>query len=135
VTWEIAEGEAERIAALPADDRTTLTLQLIADWGEAWGLRDEEGWIVQRRPDGDALPLWAHPDLATACAQGRWEGAKPDRIDLDDLIEELVPLLQEDGLRAHLCPTLEGDGTLLAPEELAARIEGELAIGNDELPS
>jgi hypothetical protein len=139
VTWEIAPGEAERIAALPADDRATLTLQLIADWGEAWGLRDAEGWIVQRRPDGDALPLWPHPELAAPCAQGRWEGAKPDRIELDELLEDLIPLLLEDGLRVHLCPTRQGDetldGTLLAPDELASRLEDELAIGEPADPT
>jgi len=130
VSWEIGEGEAERVAALPASDRCRLFLQLAADWGEVWGLRDGEGWIVQRRAEGDAFPLWPHSEVAALCAQGRWAGCMPERLTLDDLIEELLPLLEEDGMRVAVFPSPQDEGTVYAPAELARALEDELALGD-----
>lgn len=131
MSWEIAEGEAERIAALPASVRQRLFLQLVADWGEAWGLRDGEGWILQRRSDGDVFPLWPHSEVAALCAQGRWEGCLPEPITLDEVLAELLPLLEEDGLRVAVFPSAEDEGALLQPAELARSLEAELALGTD----
>ena len=56
MTWDIEESEARQLLALPAGDRAVAFFQLVADWEEAWGLRDEEGWVVAK--ETDALPLW-----------------------------------------------------------------------------
>lgn len=125
--WEIDGDEARRLLALPAADRAAAFLQLVADWEEAWALLDDQGWIVSK--ETDALPLWPHPAFAEACALGPWEGARPEAVPLDDLLEELLPLLEEDGLRAALFPTPEDPGLLLPPGELRERLERELEIG------
>jgi hypothetical protein len=125
--WEIADDEVQRLLALSAEDRATAFFQLVADWEEAWGLVDDQGWIVAR--DTDALPLWPHAAFAEACAQGRWEGARPEAIPLEDLLDELLPLLEGDGLRAAVFPTPDDPGLPLPPVELRERLERELEIG------
>jgi len=127
MTWEIEEEEVRRLLALPAGDRAVQFFQLLADWEEAWGLRDADGWVVAEATD--ALPLWPHADLATTCAQGSWEGAAPEPIPLDDLLEDLLPLLEEDGLKVAVFPSPHDPGLLLAPAEVQERIEQELEIG------
>ena len=77
MTWPIDEEELRELLALPAADRAVNFFQLVADWEEAWGLQDENGWVVGR--ETDALPLWPHAAFAEACARGPWEGAVPAR--------------------------------------------------------
>lgn len=127
MSWETGEDELRALQSLSAADRAVQFVQLVADWEEAWGLLDEQGWVVAK--ETDALPLWPHPDLARACALGNWEGTEPEAIPLDDLLEELLPLLEEDGLRIALFPTPEDPGSLLDASELGRRLEAELDLG------
>src|SRR4051794_12953011 len=127
MAWGIEKEEIGRLLALPAGDRAVQFFQLLADWEEAWALRDADGWVVAKATD--ALPLWPHADFATACAQGPWEGATPEPLPLDDLLEELLPLLEEDGLKVAVFPSPEDPGLLLEPSEVRERIERELEIG------
>src|SRR5215468_2535301 len=120
MSWETGEDELRALQSLPAADRAGQLLQLIADWEEAWGLQDDDGWVVAKATD--AFPLWPHPDLASACAQGNWQGAEPAAIPLDELLEDLLPLLAEDGLRTALFPTPDDPGLLLEPTELRRRL-------------
>jgi hypothetical protein len=127
MSWETGEDELRALQSLPAADRAVHLTQLVADWDEAWGLMDDQGWVVAK--ETDAFPLWPHPGLARACAQGNWEGAEPTAIPLDDLLEELLPLLEEDGLRAALFPTPDDPGIVLEAAELRRRLEAELELG------
>lgn len=127
MTWPITEDETVELLALPAVDRAVNFFQLVADWEEAWGLQDENGWVVGR--ETDALPLWPHAAFAEACARGPWEGAVPAAVPLDDLLVDLLPLLAADNLRAAVFPTPDDPGLLLTPAELGERLERELQIG------
>lgn len=127
MSWEIDEEETARLLALPAADRAAQFFQLLADWEEAWALRDEDGWVVSKTTD--ALPLWPHAAFATACARGPWEGAEPAPVSLDDLLEDLLPLLAEDGLRMAVFPSPDDPGLLLVPAEVQEWVERELEIG------
>ena len=127
MSWEAGEDELRVLQSLPAADRAVHLVQLVADWEEAWGLMDDQGWVVAK--ETDAFPLWPHPDLARDCARNNWEGAEPAAIPLDDLLEELLPLLEEDGLRTVLFPTPGDPGVLLDAAELRRRLEMELELG------
>ena len=126
-SWETGEDELRALQALPAADRAVQLVQLAADWEEAWGLKDEQGWVVAKATD--ALPLWPHPELARACARGNWEGAEPAALSVDDLLDDLLPLLAEDGLRTALFPTPDDPGLLLDAAELGRRLKAELELG------
>lgn len=127
MTWEIEEEEVRQILALPAADRAVTFFQLVADWEEAWGLKDAAGWIVAR--ESDALPLWPHAAFAEACARGAWEGAAPEAIPLRELLDDLLPLLAEDGLAVAVFPAPEEAGIVMPPGEVRERLERELELG------
>jgi Protein of unknown function (DUF2750) len=127
MTWEIEEDEVRQILALPAAERAVTFFQLVADWNEAWGLKDAAGWIVAR--DTGALPLWPHSAFAEACARGAWESAAPEAIPIGELLEDLLPLLAEDGLGAAVFPAPDDAGILMPPGELRERLEKELELG------
>jgi hypothetical protein len=127
MTWEIDEKEVRQILALSAEERAGTFFQLVADWEEAWGLKDSAGWIVARQTDG--LPLWPHAVFAEACARGAWEGAAADAIPIDELLEDLLPLLEEDGLGVAVFPAPEDSGIVMKAGEVSARLERELELG------
>ncbi|HEV2845142.1 MAG TPA: DUF2750 domain-containing protein [Thermoanaerobaculia bacterium] len=127
MSWEITADEIQRMLGLPAEDRALTFFQLVADWEEAWGLQDADGWVVGK--DTDALPLWPHAELAKACARGPWEDAAPAPISLDELLDDLLPLLAEDGLRVAVFPSPDDAGTFMAPADFQERLESELSIG------
>jgi len=127
MSWETGEDELRALQGLPAADRAIHLVQLVADWDEAWGLQDDQGWVVAK--ETDAFPLWPHPNLARACARNNWEGAEPAAIFLDELLDELLPLLEEDGLHTALFPTPDDPGVLLDAAELRRKLEAELDLG------
>jgi Protein of unknown function (DUF2750) len=127
MTWEIEEEEVRQLLALPAADRAVTFFQLAADWEEAWGLKDSAGWIVAR--ETGALPLWPHATFAAACARGAWEGAVPEAVPLGELLEDLLPLLAEDGLAVAVFPAPEEAGIVMPPGEVRERLERELELG------
>lgn len=127
MSWEIAADEAERMLGLTAADRALTFFQLVVDWEEAWGLQDADGWMVGK--DTNALPLWPHANLAQSCARGPWEDATPAAVSLDELLDDLLPLLEEDGLRVAVFPSPDDAGAVMAPAEFRARLGSELSIG------
>jgi uncharacterized protein DUF2750 len=129
MTWEIEKDEVRQTLAQPPGERAITFFQLVADWEEAWGLKDAEEWIVARK--NDALPLWPHSAFASACARGAWEGAAPQAISIGELLDDLIPLLEEDGLGVAVFPSPEDSGVVMRPGEFRDRLERELEIGED----
>jgi hypothetical protein len=128
--WKLDPQEQRQVFALPARDRYGLFLQLTVDWEEAWGLHSSQGWVLSSGEDGrDVLPLWPHPGFAEACAHGAWEGTTPSSIALEELLDDLLPLLAQDGIRVAVFPTPQGEGVLVTSEELGRDLQAELALG------
>lgn len=129
-TWELSTEERRQVLALPARERYGLFLQITVDWEEAWGLHSPDGWVLSSGEDGrDVLPLWPHPAFAEGCAHGSWEGASPAAVPLDELLDDLLPLLEEDGIRVAVFPSPQGEGVLVAPDELRRDLKAELELG------
>lgn len=115
---------------MPARERYGLFLQITVDWEEVWGLHSQDGWVLSSGEDGrDVLPLWPHPGFAEVCAHGPWEGTSPAAVPLDELLDDLLPLLEEDGIRVSVFPSPQGEGVLVPPGELRQDLKAELELG------
>jgi len=126
-SWEIEEEEVRHLFALPAGARAVTFFQLAADWDEVWGLKDAAGWITGRSTD--ALPLWPHSTFAEACARGDWAGSMAEALPVTELLEDLLPLLAEDGLGVAVFPSPDDQGVVMTPDEFRDRLEKELELG------
>lgn len=132
MSGELEPGEKELVLALSARERYGYFIQLAVDTEEVWGLKNEEGWMLAgdgSEEDRDAFPVWPHPDFATACAFGDWQGAVAEPIGLDELVEDLLPILEEDGLSVAVFPTPDGDSAVVAPVVFRGDLEAELELG------
>lgn len=127
MSWEIDAEEVRQLFALPAGERAVTFFQLAADWQEVWGLKDSAGWIVGRATD--ALPLWPHSAFAEACAGGDWAGSAAEALPITELLEDLLPLLEEDGLGVAVFPSPDDQGAVMTPGDFRDRLERELELG------
>lgn len=128
--WELSEDEQKQVLALPPRERYGLFLQVAADWEEVWGLYTDDGWVLSSVEEGqDILPLWPHPAFAQICAHGSWEGTEPAPIALDELLEDLLAILDEDGIRIAVFLSPDGEGVVVTPEELRRDLKAEMELG------
>ena len=135
MSWDLEEGERELVLALSPGERYIYFVQLAVDTEEVWGLRNPDGWVLagDELPEGrDAFPVWPHPDFAAACAVADWEGAEPAPIGLAELLEDLLPILEEDGLALAVFPDADGDSAVVEPEDLRRDLQAEIELGQPE---
>ena len=128
--WELSVDERQQVLVLPSRERYGLFLQIAADWEEVWGLYAEDGWVLSSAEKGrDIFPLWPHPAFAEACAHGDWEGTEPAPIALDELLEDLLAILEEDGIRIAVFLSPDGEGIVVTPDELKHDLRAEIELG------
>src|SRR5688572_2502535 len=91
--------EMEAVLALDAPTRYEHFVKQVADRNEAWGLWSN-GWAMGMDDEGTpTFPLWPAKEYAELCAKGNWKGFEAAEIPLNDLIDELLPKLQDDGVK------------------------------------
>lgn len=127
--------ELDRLGSLSPAARGAWMLDECARHEEAWILRDAQGWVLfklENAPTGRspyALPLWPRQELAALAA--RDAGDQPERVDLEDLIEELLPEVAERGWACLACPGASG-GLVMDPGDLAERLSDAWSALDDE---
>lgn len=95
---QVNPKELEALMKLPSTVRYENFIKTVADWEEAWGLYDD-GWAMSETDKGDRVfPLWPAKAFAEACAENDWSGYSAESIPLDDLLNGLLPQLEEDGV-------------------------------------
>jgi len=101
-------------------------LKLAVENKLVWGLY-RDGWALSRDEKGQTtFPLWAERELAELRAKGPWQGYEVAEIPLEDLLDQLLPQLARDGLKAGISPGV--DEAPLAPSiaQLILDLEHEI---------
>jgi hypothetical protein len=112
--------ELRALLAQPPSQRAQWMIDDVARHETAWGLEDAQGWVVaklaQAIPGGPAyaLPLWPRQDLAALEARDSRE--QPKAIDLESLLEELLPEVQAGGWAVLAFSVKDAGQTYLAAE-------------------
>ncbi len=115
---EQSQDRMQAVLRLPAARRYAYFLQRVAESGEVWGL-DGEGWALALDDAGrDVLPLWPAPEFAALCATRLWAGFQPRAIKLQELLENVLPQLEEEGMPVGIFFTPEGQGHPVSAGEL-----------------
>jgi hypothetical protein len=94
----VSAKQMEAVLMLPAPKRYSHFIKKVVGWGKMWGLYDE-GWAMSEAPDGSpVLPLWPEKEYAERCIGGEWSTCEPRAIELNDVLEDLIPSLRERGV-------------------------------------
>jgi hypothetical protein len=115
---EQSQERMQAVLRLPAVRRYSYFLQRVVESGEVWGL-DGEGWALALDDAGrDVLPLWPAPEFAAICARRLWSGFEPRPIQLQFLLDNVLPQLEEEGMPVGIFFTPEGQGHPVSAREL-----------------
>ncbi|MCP1675518.1 hypothetical protein J2T57_002668 [Natronocella acetinitrilica] len=109
-------------------------LQEAVENGTVYALQDDEGWALTEStedPDVMVLPLWSSVEGADAAATGEWSIYSSTAIALDELLEDWLPGLQQDGLRVGVNWDAALDGVELPPLELQADLEAVIVAADE----
>ena len=90
---------AQQLAAvvtLPGPERYEYFIKRVADAQEVWGLY-QDGWALAKTDDGTLVfPMWPASDYASLCAEYEWDGYDAQAFSIEELLEDLLPQLEQD---------------------------------------
>ena len=119
--------ELEAVLALDGPKRVAHFVKRVVDDERAWGLWND-GWVLMRDNDGrDVFPLWPASEYAERCRSGEWSACKVEEIDLQSLLDDLLPKFLERGIMPGVFPTPAGKGVAMNAKELADALRTEQA--------
>jgi hypothetical protein len=117
------------VVTLPAPQRYEYFVKQVAQTGEVWGLY-RNGWALATKDDGTLVfAMWPDAAFAQLCAEFEWEGYAPQAFSLRELLDELLPQLQEDGLVPGIFRTPGSKGVMPTPNLLRADLQDALTQG------
>lgn len=125
--YEINAQHFTNVSKLLAPERYDYFVKRVADWGQGWTLQDERGWVAGADDEGVIhVPLWCHPLFAEMCLKGEWSKAKVVALDLDDLLDNVLPQLERDHQFVSVMQVAEKGGVSVAPKRLRDDLLSEL---------
>jgi hypothetical protein len=104
----INEKQIQAILSLPAPKRYSHFVKQVVGWKKAWGLYDD-GWALSQTGAGEPVfPLWPAKEYAELCADGDWAGYRPEEIELEELLDRIIPMLREKEILPGVFYIVEG---------------------------
>ncbi|AIR68647.1 DUF2750 domain-containing protein [Dickeya fangzhongdai] len=95
---KLSAKEIEVMSKKGNEDRYIYFIKRVADNESAWVL-DDDGFALSSDDAGnDFIVFWPAKEYAEACAVDVWSNYKAKEIELDYIIDELLPNLSDDGL-------------------------------------
>jgi hypothetical protein len=123
---KISEKQIAAVLSLPGSERYKHFVKRVADTETAWGLY-EDGWALAATDDGvQAFLLWPAEEYAKLCAVDSWSDFVPRALPVDELLQELLPKLEQDGMLPGIFMTPQDKGVTPAIALLRRDLEAEL---------
>jgi hypothetical protein len=116
------------VLALDAPKRFKHLVEQLADWGQVWGLRTPEGWMLVQDDAGTiAFPIWPHERYAVGYNDATSSGCQAASIEVHDFIDVWLPRFAEERNQVAVFPTLTDRAIFVIPELLSTAIREELS--------
>jgi len=116
-------SDTASVIVLPKQLRYEHFVRGVAASGEVWGLY-QDGWAIGKTDDGALVfPMWPTAELAQQCAVLEWTGYEPHAFALSELLEELLPQLESDGVLPGITYTPDEYGLTPSHATLRADLE------------
>jgi uncharacterized protein DUF2750 len=128
---ELHPAEFDSVIVLDGPERFRHFVKRVVDSEMAWGLW-KEGWALMRDDDGSEIfPLWPAREYSDALRTGEWADYEAEQIDLEDLLNDLLPKLAARKVLPGVFPTPHGKGVTPTVQELERALREEMAKYGD----
>lgn len=119
------QKEIEAILRLGGPARFDHFIKRVVDSEAAWGLW-KDGWALMASDDGrQVFPLWPAREYADLCKVDGWSDYEAEEIQLQDLVNELLPKLRSHDIIPGVFPTPGGKGVTPTVDELVDALRKE----------
>ena len=123
---KISQKQIESVIMLTGSKRYKYFIKVIVDWEEVWGLY-QNGWALAATDDGQKVfPVWPTKEYAMLCSEKEWAGYEPKSFSLVNFMDELIPILKNDGVLLGIFYTQLDKGVTLAVDQVLEDLHQEL---------
>ena len=118
--------QMEAVLVLPPAKRYSHFIKKVVGWRRMWGLYSG-GWAMSEALDGSPiLPLWPEREYAERCAERDWSAYEPRAIELDDALDNMIPMLRERRIQPGVFFDGDRGSTSATVDELERDLRAEL---------
>ena len=120
--------EIEKVSSLAPFERYQYFLKKAADSGKLYTLNSKDGNWARSDVDGFMLyPLWPFEEYAVNCMQGVWADFEVIEFDLNDFLNDTLPIIMEEGFLLNIFPVDDKTGFVVNENEFVRDIKEELS--------
>ena len=122
----VSQKQIDAIIKLPTPKRYSHFIKKVVGWQRLWGLYND-GWAMLESEEGQPVfPLWPEKEYAELCISGDWKQFKAEPIELEEVLESLIPMLRDRKVLPGVFYTMK-DGSINATvDELERDLREEL---------
>lgn len=116
----VHELEVKAFSQQSSSQRYNYFVEKVFEWQGAWGLADDEGWVIVEKDSEVLFPLWPAEPFAKNCQVEHWQNTQVKRIEFDELVKTVLPALVNDHMQVavFMVPQHNQCGVLPAQELL-----------------
>ena len=93
------DKEIEHVLNTDIQKRYQYFIKKVADFGEIWSLKDQDGWVTLGVEEDEFFPVWPQKEFAEICIGEEWDDCYAESIDLEDFLDDWITGLKEDNIR------------------------------------
>jgi hypothetical protein len=125
--YRLGDNEVDNVLRQTNQIRFEYFVKRVADWGEVWGLKGENGWVLSADDTGNQIAaFWPFKEYANLCSTGSWSQTEPTKIELSSFLDRWLPGLKQDGFFVSVFPNLAGQASVTDPLVLKEYLESEM---------
>lgn len=123
----VSQKQLKEILMLPAPKRYSYFIKKVIGWRRLWALYDD-GWAMSESDVGDPIfPLWPEKEYAELCISGEWANYEPKPIELNEVLDSMIPMLRERGILPGVFFTMEAGSVNSSVDQLESDLREELS--------
>lgn len=127
--------EQRTMTEAPAAERFEYFVERVCEYEEAWGLRDDEGWMaVGGEGDVTCFPLWPAEAYARRAAVDEYAKMRPTPVPLDELVEKMLPAWEKQDVAISVFWVPPGRGVVVSAAELREALSADDSGAVDDQP-
>jgi hypothetical protein len=119
MSYKLSKAQFNKIIALPGPQRYAHFITKVTDWQEVWTLSSPNGIVTLGDDEGKVcVPLWPHPDYASALVKDDWSDCQPEKVDIEPFMEIWIKKTFQAGNLFAVFPISDQQGVVASPERL-----------------